>query len=102
MSIFRLDDLGNPTREAQDAAAYIRYITEDYDPDLVIQPLFLFTSPRAELTITGSTVPVLYTDSKTKPNLKEYLRDLQKTKAMRGPLDIEDFVDEFEDATLEY
>jgi len=101
-SAFRLDDLGDPTREAKDAAAYVHYITEDYDPDLVIQPLILFINPRAQLEINESTVPVLFADPKIKPNLKEYLRDLQKPGTTTGLPNIEEFIKEFEAATLEY
>jgi hypothetical protein len=101
-SLFRLDGLGNPTRDALQAAEFIRNITEGYDPDLMVQPLIMFISPRAEVEIEDSTVPVLYADPKTKPNLKEHLRDIQKAKNMQGPKDLEDFIEEFEAATLEY
>ena len=101
-SIFRLDDLGNPSREARNAAAYIRTITEDYDPDLTIQPLVIFTSPKAEVQIDSPTIPVLFADPKVKPNLKDYLREVQKSGTIKGPDDIEGFVEEFEAATLEF
>jgi hypothetical protein len=99
-SFFRLDNIGNPTREAQEAAAYIRYIIEDYDPDLEVQPLIIFVDPRADVTIIDPTVPVLYADPKLKPNLKDYLRDLAKLPEQKGPEDLADFIEEFEAATL--
>lgn len=101
-SIFRLDDLGNPSREARSAAAYIRNITEEYDPDLTIQPLIIFTSPKAEIQIDSPIIPVLFADPKAKPNLKDYLREVQKSGSIKGPEDLEDFVEEFEAATLDY
>lgn len=99
---FRMDDLGNPAQEAQEAAAYVRHITEDYDPELAIQPIVIFTSPKAELEIKEATVPVFYADSKSFPNFRDYLKDRQKMGDMQGPKDIEGFIAEFEAATLEY
>jgi hypothetical protein len=101
-TIFRLDGIGNPAYEAEQAAAYIRSIVEEYDPDLLVQPLIIFVDPRAEVNIEDSTAPVLFADPKKKPNLKEYLRDLAKEQGSepRGPKDFNDFIEEFEDATL--
>jgi hypothetical protein len=99
-AIFRMDGVGNPTQEAIEAAKYIRYITEDYDPDLEIQPLVIFVDSRANIEIEDPVVPVLHTDSKKEPNLKNYLRDLKKAENMRGPQNIDEFIQEFELATL--
>ena len=101
-AIFRMDGIGNPTQEAIDAAKYIRYITEDYDPDLEIQPLILFVDPRAQIEIEDPLVPVLHTDPKKEPNLKNFLRDLKKAEDMRGPANIDEFIQEFELATLDF
>lgn len=101
-AIFRMDGVGNPTREAIEAAQYIRYITEDYDPDLEIQPLIVFVDPRANIEIENPVVPVLHADSKKEPNLKNFLRDMKKADDLRGPDNIEEFIQEFELATLEF
>ncbi|GAB4510207.1 MAG: hypothetical protein OHK0046_06560 [Anaerolineae bacterium] len=98
---FRLDGIGDPMGEARDAAAYLRYITEDYDPDINIQPLIVFVDPRAEVEIGEVSVPVLYVDSKKKPNLKDYLRDYRQEHGDQfSNQEIEDFLAEFERATL--
>lgn len=98
-TIFRLDGIGNPTQEAQDAAAYIQSIVEGYDPDIKVQPLILFVDPRAELEIEDPVVPVLYGDPKREPSLKNYLRDIDKEENS-GPENLAEFIQEFEDATL--
>ena len=59
-------------------------------------------TPKAELEIDSPSVPVFYADPKAKPNFKDYLRDVQKSGTIKGPDDLEDFVEEFEAATLEY
>jgi hypothetical protein len=100
-SFFRMDDLGDPTREAKQAAEHIGSIVEGYDPELNVQPLILFIGVKVDLNIDNPTVPVLYADSKLQPNIKDYLRDIQKAKTMNGPEDIDDFVEAFEEATFE-
>ena len=102
LNVFRLDDIGNPAREAQEAANHIRAIIEDYDQDLPVQPIVIFTSPKAKLELNNSTVPVFYADIKATPNFKNHLRDLQKFGQMKGPENLDEFIEEFEAATLDY
>ncbi len=100
-SFFRLDGIGNPTLEAREAAAYLRYIVEDYDPDLEIQPLIIFTDPRAKVEIGEITVPVLFADPKKDPSLKDYLKEYrQKNGDQFTPQELVEFVEEFEEASL--
>jgi len=100
-SIFRMDGIGNPFLEAKQAAAYIRYLVEDYDPDLDIQPLVVFTDPRAEVTIEDPELPVLFADPKREPNLKSYIRSLPKSESLGEPKQLEAFLEEFEASTLD-
>lgn len=97
MRIIRRDNLGRPNEEAQMAAEHIRKQMAEIRPDAEVQPLIVFTDPRAELEIMDPVVPVLYADSKRSPNLTHYLRDIPKEA--RNPLS-PDQIEAFEDLTL--
>jgi len=118
---FRRDDIGNPTEEAMRAADHVKRFFEPFAPDIEVQPLILFVDPRARLEINDPVLPVLYTDDKQKPNLKDYMRDLaqqQKQKSSNdqsrkkgkarssdsgyaiSPEEIEGLAEAFEQATL--
>lgn len=100
-TFFRLDGIGDPTAEAQQAANFIRYYVEDYDEDLEVQPLVVFVDPRAEIEIGAVTIPVLYADPKKKPNLKDYMKDYrQKHGDYFDNQELTDFIEEFEEATV--
>lgn len=101
-AIFRLDGIGNPTLEAQEAEQFIRYITEDYDENVPVQPLIIFVDPRATLEIGETDIPVLYADPKKDPNLKDYLRDYRKENGdyFEGD-ELREFIEAFEEATLD-
>jgi hypothetical protein len=98
--IFRFDGLGNPTHEAEEAAAHVQYIIEDYDPTITVQPVIIFIDPNARVSVTNSTVPILYADSKLKPNFKDYIRDIGKSSEIKPPADLDEFIEEFEYATM--
>lgn len=119
---FRRDDVGNPTEEAQRAAAHVKELLQPIAPEIDVQPVVIFVDPRARLNLTDSVVPVLYADDKKEPSLKDYMRELtqqqkQKTledqppKKKKGkqkpeygfvipPDDIESLAMAFEDATF--
>lgn len=104
-SSLRMDGVGNPTADAERAAEHIRKLLAPIDADVEVQPLVVFVDPKATLEINEPTVPVLYTDTKQKPNLKDFMRDLHKQAEARGerrnelPL-TEAQIAEFEAATL--
>jgi hypothetical protein len=77
LSIFRLDGVGNPNRDALQAADHVKKQLASIAPEVEVQPLVLFVDPRAKLNIQDSPVPVLYVDEKLKPSLKDYLRNLK-------------------------
>lgn len=79
-SIFRLDAIGNPTLDAQNAAARLQKIIEPIAPGVPVYPLIVFVDPRAQVEMLNPAVPVLYADRKRDPNLNDYLRDLAKEK----------------------
>ena len=73
--LFRRDDIGNPTEEAQRAAAHVKQMIGATASDITVQPLIIFVDPRAQVEVVNPTVPVLYADSQREPNLRDYLRD---------------------------
>lgn len=77
-SSMRLDGIGNPTWDAQRDSAHIRKILANIAPDVPVQPLILFVDPKATVQIENSAIPILYAGEKQSPNLKEYLRDLNR------------------------
>lgn len=81
LSTLRMDGVGNPTEEAQRLAQMATKLLEPFAPDVQVQPIIVFVNPRAQLTIENPTVPVVYGDSKNKPNLKDLMRDLYLKKS---------------------
>jgi hypothetical protein len=97
LSIFRMDAMGDPTAEAERAAAHVKSLIEPIAPDVPVQPLIVFVDPRARLEVTDPEVPVLFADSKTEPTLKTYLRDIAREKR---PTLTQDQIDAFEENNL--
>jgi len=97
-TLFRLDGIGNPNIEAEQAANYIRYIIQDYDETIPVHPLIVFVDPRVKLEIEEPVIPVLHTDNKIKPNLRDYIKELPELPQLKGKL-LDDFIAEFEQAT---
>lgn len=101
-SSLRLDGVGNPTWDAQRDAAHLKKLLASIAPDAAVQPLILFIDPKAQVTVKKSEIPVLYAGEKQTPNLKEYLRDLNreaKNKKAVLPL-TESQIEQFEAQTL--
>lgn len=73
--LFRRDDIGNPTEEAQRAAAHVQNMLAATAPEVKVQPLIIFVDPRVQVEINNPTVPVLFADSRREPNLRDYLRE---------------------------
>jgi hypothetical protein len=71
--------LGNPSRQVQAEVQRMQQFVSQHlpDTDVPMQPLVVFDSPKAELEIVEPTVPVL-----SLPDLKAYLRDAEKDKAL--------------------
>lgn len=97
LSIFRFDNIGNPTADAIKAAEHVRKLLEPIAPGVEVKPLIIFTSPRAELTVVNSVVPVVYPTGKKALPVKEALRESSKDNRM--PLTPEQ-IEAFEQATL--
>lgn len=95
--LFRLDGLGDPVGEARRAVDYLERVLEPIAPDVEVKPIIVLTDPRADANVEDSPVPVLYTDEKRKPNLKDYMR--QQSSESGLPLTDEQ-LEAFEEATL--
>lgn len=78
LSLFRFDGIGNPTADAQRAAAHVKKMIEPFAPDVEVYPVVVFVEPRAEITAINPTVPVVYPAGKRAPLLKDLLKDIGK------------------------
>jgi hypothetical protein len=83
LSIFRFDRVGNPTTEAQRAAAHIQAILQPIASDVPVQPLIIFVDPRVKVEMQGSLVPILFADQKQSPTLKDFMREEAQGKAKK-------------------
>jgi len=103
-SALRADGIGNPTLDAERAAAYVKKKLAGIDPDAEVQPLIVFVDSNAQVNIGETPIPVLYVDPKSKPSLKDYLRDVNRENAgtgkQRGMPLTEEQIEAFEEATV--
>jgi hypothetical protein len=97
MTAFRFDSIGNPNRDAERNAEHIKSILQSIAPDVPVQPLIVFTDPRAQIEIINPTLPVLRAQDKIEPSLKEYMREAGKQN--RKSLTTEQ-IRAFEEATV--
>ncbi len=83
---FRRDAIGNPTADANKAAAYVKGLLEKTLPNVEVQPMIIFVDPKARVEIINSTVPVLFADENKEPNLRDFMRQLsQKETPVEQP-----------------
>jgi len=73
-TFIRMDQIGNPADEARRAAAHVQSLITPITPNVVVEPLILFTDSRVQLEVIQPTVPVLHADPKRPLSLKEYLK----------------------------
>lgn len=84
--VFRQDGVRDPFRDARRAAAHVeKLIQQNGVTNVTVQPLVIFVDPRVQLDINEPALPVLYADSKQKPNLTDYLRDLAQAQKKVQP-----------------
>ncbi|MEO0599137.1 MAG: nuclease-related domain-containing protein, partial [Chloroflexota bacterium] len=106
LSGMRMDGVGDPVRDAKRAAQHVSKAIADIAPDVEVQPLVVFVSPKVEITFEGeSSVPILFADEKKSPNLNDYMRDLNRAQKdniqQRVTLPMTDEqIEAFESATL--
>jgi len=104
-SAMRMDGVGDPMRDAEDAAKHVEKLFKDIAPDIEVKPLVVFVSEKVEIEINEPTIDVLYTNEKQKPNLSEFMRELnrQQKDNMQQKVELpltQEQIDAFEDATL--
>lgn len=101
LAFMRQEQLGNPTEEARLKARKTELFLQELlrDDTIRVQPLVVFISPAANVTIEGEqTVPVLYANpDKKKYSLKNYLRD---AKSCNYPTLSKDQLDQLDDLLL--
>jgi hypothetical protein len=69
--------LGDPFKQAQKEAESVQSIVDQAVPGsgIKVQPVVVFTSPKATLEVIDPEIPVVYADLKKKPSLKSLLRE---------------------------
>lgn len=96
LSMLRMDGVGNPSLDAQVAAQHVDQLLSDINPDVPVYGVVLFVDPRAEFESVDSAIPVMYIDTKRRPNLKEWVKSLPKSEHQLTPEQIA----RFEEKTL--
>lgn len=104
-SALRMDGIGNPMKDAQEAAQHVQELLKDIAPNLDVKPLVLFVSEKVEVDITDPKIDVLFVDESKEPNLSEYMRELnrQQREDMQKKVSLpltDKQIEEFEAATL--
>lgn len=91
LSLMRMDGVGTPSLDAQNAAIHVDNLLKDINPDVPVYAAVLFVDPRAEFEATESVVPVMHIDTKRRPNFKEWVKSLPKSEHQLTPEQIEQF-----------
>jgi hypothetical protein len=79
-SLIRFDGIGKPFQEAEHARDRIQKTLSTIAPDVEVKSLIVFVDPSATLHIEDEIkdIPILFADTKIKPNLKDYMRTLKR------------------------
>jgi hypothetical protein len=102
-SSIRMDGVGNPIRDANKNAERIQKILQNIQPDVEVKPLIVFIDPSVELEIGETSVPILYSNNKRKPNLRDFMRERNRelSEEQRGQLPLTDKqIATFEEQTM--
>ncbi len=75
----RQEGLGEPFKQATKEAEKVQALVDKALPgkNVKVQPMVVFTSPKAVLELDDPAMPVAYADPKQKPSLKSELRDVK-------------------------
>jgi len=83
LTLMRQEQMGDPVKEAQIAAAELESRLKEYDVDVPVQPLVVFTSDKAQIEIEGEMpIPILMSNPVLK---KGTLKALLKGDRKREP-----------------
>jgi hypothetical protein len=91
LSLMRMDGIGNPSLDAQIAAQHVDGLLRDINPDVPVYGVVLFVDPKAEVEVVDSAIPILYIDTKRRPNLKDWVKSLPKADHQLSPEQIAQF-----------
>ncbi len=80
LGLLRMDMIGDPTRDAEQAAERVQKMLAEIAPDVTVQPLVIFVDPRVQIQVINSPVPILHANPKMAQNLKDYMKDVTKQK----------------------
>lgn len=73
-NLLRFDSLGDPNRDAREAAAHVKRLLEPIAPDVEVHPLIVFVDPRVDVEMIDPAVPVVFPEvSKLKPSIKDHI-----------------------------
>lgn len=80
MAFLRQENIGNPTKDAQEQAEAVQDVLDDVldEHEIEVQPVIVFTHPEADVDIQGDVdIPVTFAlNTKLKPTLKEYVKGI--------------------------
>lgn len=82
LGVFRFDGIGNPTADALKAKEHVQSLLKSSEIDVEVQPLIVFVSPRVQLQLENSVVPVVHTAVKHELGIKKYLQEIGKDKKL--------------------
>jgi hypothetical protein len=74
----RMDGVGQPTLDAQNAAEHLQKLLADVGITTPVQPIIVFLDSKAQVDATNSEVPVVFASIKHENSLTDYLRDLSR------------------------
>ncbi len=81
-SLFRLDGIGKPLRDAELARQELQRSIDEIAPDVEVQALVVFVDPSAKINFDDELdTPVLFADTSLSPNLKDFMRDAKRRLA---------------------
>ncbi len=77
IGFMRQDLIGNPYTDAVFYTQQVQKLMDRVAPDrgIEVQPLVVFISPNAEFEAEDPLFPLVYADSRKKPNLRDYLKE---------------------------
>lgn len=80
------EGLGKPFEDAAIDAANVQAIIDAALPDsgIEVQPIVVFTHPRAVLELEEPSIPVVYASPKKKPSIKNALREVKRERRKTG------------------
>jgi len=84
------EGLGDPFKQANAQADTIQAIVDQALPGtkIEVQPVVVFTSPKATLDVIDPDIPVVYADPKKKPSLKGLLREEKRRRDDKSAEDV--------------